>query len=173
MKNVLLGERVFGWPTRFPTSRNVGRGSLQVFQKVIAMYFPIGGKGWADPMCGRDARCEFRNDIRSSGTAGIDHQDGLEWLRSLKSASMLGVIYDPPYNDNQGLKYTKLHHTKGDLVYWYGIRREISRILKPGGSVIMFAWNSNSFPSCEIKNIFVVAHGSERNDTIISIHTKK
>lgn len=123
-------------------------------------------------MCGRDRRCEYRNDIRSAGTAGIDHMDGLEWLKSLPTGKFNGVMYDPPYNDPQGIKYTKLHHSKSDLAYWYDIRREISRILRPGGKIIMFSWNTNGFPSCNLENVFIVAHGSERNDTLVSIHRK-
>jgi len=162
--------RYFGWPTRFPTSNTSrGRGSLQTITKILK---PYGGAGWVDPMCGLDSRCEYRNDIRSARTAGIAHLDAVEWLKSLPTGQFKGVIYDPPYNDNQGQKYTKLHHTKADLAYWYEIRRELSRILVPKGKIVMLAWNTNSFPDCVIKELYVISHGSERNDTLISIHEK-
>jgi hypothetical protein len=164
-------ERHFGWPTRFPTSKKTGTGSNAVFRKILAQY-PIG-KGWVDPMCGRDSRCEFRNDIRARGTTANHVGDALAWLESLPSNKFAGAVYDPPYNDRQGEKYTKLNVSKSNLKYWWALRRELGRIVKPGGTIILFAWNTNSFPDCKVERVWVVAHGSDRNDTLVSVHRKK
>jgi len=123
-------------------------------------------------MCGRDDKCEYRNDIRAEGTAANHAGDALEWLKSFADGSIEGVVYDSPYNDAQGLKYTKMNISKSNLAYWYDIRKEIARVLAPGGRVILFAWNTNGFPGCEIEKIWVIAHGSERNDTLVSVHKK-
>lgn len=167
----MMIERRFGWPTRWPTSKKSGTGSNAVFRNILSAYDI--GKGWVDPMCGRDNRCEFRNDIRVTGTAGLVHKDALIFLKTIPSNSLNGAVYDPPYNDKQGEKYTKLHVSKSNLEYWYEIRKEISRVIMPGGVIILFSWNTNPFPRCEIERIWVIAHGSERNDTLISVHRKK
>jgi hypothetical protein len=52
---------------------------------------------------------------------------------------------------------------------WAEERDVISRILKPGGVVLSFGWNSNGMGKgrgFEIEEILLVAHGASHNDTI-------
>jgi len=166
-------ERKFAWPTRFPTTKNPGRatGSVgQIFRIVKSIVGP--GKNWVDPMSGRSTICEIRNDIRKSKTKAKYHVDALDFLRGLPAGKFDGVVYDPPYNDRQGLKYCKDHHSYADLRYWWEIRVEIGRIVRSGGIVIMLSWNSNRIPGCEVEKIYLFAHGSERHDTILTIQKK-
>jgi hypothetical protein len=166
-------ERKFAWPTRFPTTKNPGRATGSVGQIFRIVKSIVGtGKEWVDPMSGRSILCEIRNDIRTQKTKAKYHQDALEFLKGLPSSGFAGVVYDPPYNDRQGIKYCKDHHSYSDLPYWWAIRVEIGRIVRPGGTVVMLAWNSNRIPGCEIKKIYLFAHGSERHDTILTIQTK-
>jgi hypothetical protein len=166
-------ERKFAWPSRFPTTKNEGRSTGSVGQIFRIVKGIIGsGKGWVDPMYGRSILCEIRNDFREKGTNAEYHQDALVFLKSLPSDESAGVVYDPPYNDRQGLKYCKDHHSYADLPYWWAIRVEIGRILRPGGRCVMLAWNSNKIPRCEIEKIILFAHGSERHDTILTVQVK-
>lgn len=166
-------ERLWAWPTRFPTSKPLGKnaGTIGIIFRIVKEI--VGnGVGWLDPMCGRSDICEFRNDIRSARTKALTNMDALDYLRSVRSESIRGVVYDPPYNDRQGYKYTKEHHSRSDLRYWADIRSEISRILIPMGKLITLGWHSNEFPNCKITAVKLFAHGSERNDTILTIQKK-
>ena len=60
--------------------------------------------------------------------------------------------------------------------YWSNCKDEITRIMKRNGKVLSFAWNSNGIGKTrgfEIKKIWLIAHGSSHNDTIITLETKK
>jgi hypothetical protein len=49
------------------------------------------------------------------------------------------------------------------------MKNEIARIVKPGGTVLSFGWNSNGVGKnrgFEIIEILLVAHGGQHNDTI-------
>ena len=63
-----------------------------------------------------------------------------------------------------------MHETQS---YWNDIDKEWDRIIKPGGKVIKFGWNSKRLSkSFEIKKIMLVNHGGNHNDTICTIQTK-
>jgi len=105
--------------------------------------------------------------------AGQTHLDALEFLKALPADKAAGVLYDPPYNDRQGKKYFKENVSRSDFVYWNNIKRQIVRIVRPGGKIIQLGWNSNRFPGpTKIDEIALFAHGSDRNDTIVLIQTK-
>ena len=60
--------------------------------------------------------------------------------------------------------------------YWAKCRKEIGRIIRPGGKVISFGWNSAGIGkkySFEISRILLVAHGSQHNDTICTVEVKQ
>lgn len=166
--------RKFAWPSRWPTTKNSKtevQGSIgQIFRLVKS--YAGSGRGWVDPMCGRSTICSIRNDIRSAGTTAQTHLDALKFLRTIKTKSAEGVVYDPPYNDRQGKMYTKDFRSYSDVRYWSDIRKEISRILKPGGVCVRLGWNSNAMPRCTIEAVHLFAHGSERNDSIVTVHRK-
>ena len=55
-------------------------------------------------------------------------------------------------------------------------KKEISRILKTGGKVITFGWNSGGIGKTngfEISRILLVPHGGWHNDTICTVEIKK
>ena len=55
-------------------------------------------------------------------------------------------------------------------------KREIARIVKPGGTVISFGWNSGGIgESCnfDIEEILIVPHGGAHNDTICTVEHKR
>lgn len=165
----------FAWPSRYPTSPNTKtkvQGSIGSVYRHVKHH--VGnGKGWVDPMCGKSVLCEIRNDIRKKGTSARFHMDALEFLKTIPSSSANGIVYDPPYNDRQGKMYTKEFISYSKVTYWSDIRKEISRILRPGGICVQLGWNSNRMPGCEFEAIYLFRHGSERNDTIMTVHKKK
>lgn len=108
------------------------------------------------------------------------HMDATDFLKSLPDASADMVLYDPPYSPRQVSEcYKNLGHSVNmqttQASYWSKQKKEIARIIKPGGIVITFGWNSggvgmsNGF---EIVEILMVAHGGWHNDTICTVEQK-
>jgi len=105
-------------------------------------------------------------------------QDALEYLSTFETASVSGVLFDPPYSMRQ-LKecYDNLGQSLTDTtcaVYsrW---KDAIARIIKPGGMCISFAWNSNGLGKgrgFEIQEIMLVPHGGCHNDTIVTVERR-
>lgn len=59
--------------------------------------------------------------------------------------------------------------------FWGNHKREISRIVKIGGKVITFGWNSGGIGykyGFEIERILLVPHGGWHNDTICTVEVK-
>lgn len=59
--------------------------------------------------------------------------------------------------------------------FWSNQKKEIGRIVKVGGKVITFGWNSGGIGSkhgFEITRILLVPHGGWHNDTIVTVETK-
>jgi hypothetical protein len=106
-------------------------------------------------------------------------QDAIEYLKTIEDNSENYLVFDPPYSQRQlkemyfsnGLAF---NHPMNNS-YWSNCRKEISRIIKPGGKVISFGWNSNGIGKkygFEIIKIVLVAHGSQHNDTIATVEVK-
>ena len=106
--------------------------------------------------------------------------DALEFLRIFDDSSVDMVLYDPPYSPRQVSEcYAKLGKTVNmettQASYWTEHKKEISRIVKSGGRVITFGWNSGGIGKkygFEIKKILLVAHGGWHNDTICTLEIK-
>jgi hypothetical protein len=101
-------------------------------------------------------------------------KDVLQKLKEIKTESIDVLLFDPPYSSRMN---KRLYHNKGDSIYdnlyYRKLKREVARVLKPGGIVIKFGWNStrmnNNF---EIEEIILISHGGQHNDTICSIQKK-
>jgi len=134
------------------------------------------GTGWVDPFAGENSPAEMTNDIEGRGA---NHQmDALEFLQVCEDAKYNGVTFDPPYSVEQCLrKYTpKFKGTAGRAEYWAKCKDEIMRIIKPGGIVISFCWDSTGMGmkrGFEIIEILLVCHGACHNDTIITVEKKQ
>ena len=106
--------------------------------------------------------------------------DALDFLKMFGDASVDGILYDPPYSSRQ---VSECYHHFGYNVtekttqssFWSNQKKEISRILKPGGKVITFGWNSGGIErkyGFDITRILLVAHGGWHNDTICTVEQK-
>ena len=133
---------------------------------------------WLDPFCGSSTRATIRNDLNPLTDADY-HMDALDFLKQFKTGSVDGVLYDPPYSQRQvkecyegisgGLKWD------GRMNFWSDTKNEIARIVKKGGKVICFGWNSMGLGQkrgFEMKRILLVPHGGSRNDTICTVEIK-
>lgn len=138
------------------------------------------GELWIDPFsCGARV-AKVTNDLNPNVDADF-HMDALEFLKTFDDNSVDGVLYDPPYSPRQiqecyngiGVSPTSLQ-TSG--AFWGNQKHEIGRIVKRGGKVISFGWNSGGIGKkngFEIERILMVAHGGWHNDTICTLEVKR
>ena len=106
--------------------------------------------------------------------------DALEFLKMFEADQVHGVLFDPPYSPRQVSEcYKKMGKTVNmqttQASFWSNIKKEISRILTPGGLVITCGWNSGGVGKkygFEIEEILIVPHGGWHNDTIVTVERK-
>ena len=106
--------------------------------------------------------------------------DALNFLKMFSDESVDMVLYDPPYSPRQVSEvYKKLDMSVNmqttQASYWGNQKKEISRIVKKGGYVLTFGWNSGGIGKTkgfEIVEILIVAHGGWHNDTIVTVEKK-
>jgi len=106
-------------------------------------------------------------------------QDAVEYLKRIPSKLAERCVFDPPYSQRQlkemyndaGLSFNHPMNSG----YWAVCKKEIGRIMKSGGKVISFGWNTNGIGKkygFKITKIVLVAHGSQHNDTIATVEIK-
>lgn len=135
---------------------------------------------WADPFCGENSPASTRNDLNPNIAQANYHLDAKRFLETLKSDSVDGVLLDPPYSPRQvsdcykgfGKEVTSIDTQGRPLAL---VRKEVARVLKPGGKAICFGWNScgigKSF-GFEMLRILLVCHTAITNDTIVTVERK-
>ena len=136
-------------------------------------------KYWIDHFANRNKIANVTNDLNQKYDTDY-HLDALVFLKMFEDSSVDGVLYDPPYSPRQvrecynGVGYPVTWNiTKAS--FWGNHKREISRIVKIGGKVITFGWNSGGIGykyGFEIKRILLVPHGGWHNDTICTVEVK-
>lgn len=160
-------ERVWAMPHKW---------TFSVSQVADLLSEEMGGGMWIDPFAGENSPAGVRNDIREDAQADF-HMDALEFLKLHDTNSVDGVIFDPPYSEEQCLRlYTpKFKGTAGRAEYWAKCKDEIARIVRPGGKVVCFAWDSNGVGKSRgfrLDRVLLVCHGACHNDTIVTVETK-
>lgn len=134
---------------------------------------------WIDPFANKNKLATVTNDLNTEFDTDY-HMDALDFMKMFNSSSVDGVLYDPPYSprqvsecyNNVGLDVT-WDTTKAS--FWGNHKREISRIVKLGGKVITFGWNSGGIGykyGFEIERVLLVPHGGWHNDTICTVERK-
>lgn len=116
---------------------------------------------------------EYTNDI-DPDTAATHHLDALDFMCSQQSGFFDGVIFDPPFSPHQAERYEVGHQniytTPG---YVKQIMQEIERVLKPGGYMLKFGFNSTRHsPNFDLVKMWVVNIGGNHNDTIMTLWHK-
>ena len=134
---------------------------------------------WIDPFANRNKLADITNDLNPEFDTDY-HLDALDFMKLFGDASVDGVLYDPPYSPRQ---VSECYNNVGYNVtwdttkasFWGNHKREISRIVKVGGKVITFGWNSGGIGNkygFEITRILIVPHGGWHNDTICTVEIK-
>lgn len=134
---------------------------------------------WIDPFANQNKLATITNDLSLEFDTDY-HMDALDFMKMFANDSVDGVLYDPPYSPRQ---VSECYNNVGYSVtwdttkasFWGNHKREISRIVKLGGKVITFGWNSGGIGykyGFEIKRILLVPHGGWHNDTICTVEVK-
>jgi len=134
---------------------------------------------WIDPFANQNKLATITNDLSLEFDTDY-HMDALDFMKMFDSDSVDGVLYDPPYSPRQ---VSECYNNVGYNVtwdttkasFWGNHKREISRIVKIGGKVITFGWNSGGIGykyGFEIERILLVPHGGWHNDTICTVEIK-
>ena len=153
--------------------------SIKPIKELISKYLQEGQ--WLDPFsrnspfadlcCTNDLNPEFSSDY---------NLESLEFLKLFDTASIDGVLFDPPYSPRQISECYKsigreVHMTDTQSSFYGDRKKEVSRVVKEGGIVVSFGWNSQGIGKTrgfEIIEIMLVAHGGAHNDTICTVERK-
>lgn len=142
---------------------------------------------WLDPFARNSDLSDLfvkviTNDLNSKTKAEY-HMEAKEFLKMFPDRYADGILFDPPYSARQikecyngiGINLVgKGKRATGTNFYWEAID-EISRVIKIGGKVISFGWNSGGMSKkrgFEIQKILLVSHSGRHNDTICVVDKK-
>ncbi|MFH0794502.1 MAG: adenine-specific DNA methylase [Pseudomonadota bacterium] len=159
---------------------------IKPIARLLAEEMDEGG-WWVDPFAGMNSPARMTNDVNPAMGA-LYHEDALVFLRM--QVSMLdmmpaseafdGGLFDPPYSVTQVQRsYLKLgldiRPEMTQWTYWAACLDEMARVIKIGGKLIRFGWNSNGAGRSRgfrKDRILLVCHGGGHNDTIVTVETK-
>lgn len=134
---------------------------------------------WIDPFCGENSPAHITNDLKPEISADFN-VDAIDFLKMFDDESVDGILYDPPYSVRQ---VAECYKHVGYVVtqettranFWSDTKKEIARIIKPGGKVISCGWNSGGVGKVlgfEITRVLLIPHGGIHNDTIVTVEVK-
>lgn len=158
-------SRSFAMPNKF-TFR------IPPVENLLERYGVLLG-AWVDPMAGYYSPAKFTNDIDLHAPTW-SHKDGFEFLSQFQSGVVEGVLFDPPYSLRQ-VTESYSGNGKDTIKVITKYKDKIAELVRVNGYVISAGWNSNGIGKIrgfEIKEVLLIAHGSEHNDTIITVEQK-
>ena len=99
-----------------------------------------------DPFANENKIATITNDIDNQYDTDY-HMDALDFLKTFNDKSIDFLLFDPPYSPRQVSEcYKKVGYTVNmqttQASYWSNLKKEIGRIVKPGGFVLTCSWNS-------------------------------
>jgi len=132
-----------------------------------------------DPFANKSQIASFTNDLSDEFNTEY-HLDAMDFLNLFKDREVDFVFYDPPYSPRQVSEcYNQVGRSvtmKDTQSTWRSSHLDkISSIIKPGGILMSFGWNSNGAGinrGFQMIEILLVAHGGSHNDTICVVERK-
>lgn len=147
----------------------------------LVLRYKEDGKTWIDPFAGFYSPAEITNDLNPNAPT-MFHLDASDLINKLNRCIGVvdGAIFDPPYSLTQvsrsyssfGLKFKGKENPTGGFPK---VRDWLSKIVRPGGYVVSFGWNTVGMGKkrgFEIVEILVCCHGGNRNDTLGTVERK-
>lgn len=136
------------------------------------------GKNWIDPFAGWNSPAEFTNDINLKAPT-THHAEAETFVKSF-GLGKYQALFDPPYSNRQISEHYKECGKIATAMdtganFYSRVKDPLASIIKKGGYVISFGWNSNGMGKnrgFEIVEILLVAHGGAHNDTIVIVEQK-
>ena len=157
---------------------NANTFDIKCIRKLIYKYFDPKFES-IDPFANKSKLAKITNDLNPEMECDYS-MDAIDFMKLFKDNSIDFVFYDPPYSLRQvsecyksvGKEVT----TKTTQSSWRSKHiNEISRIVKQGGFVMCFGWNSSGIGKkrgFELIEILLVAHGGSHHDTICTVEKK-
>jgi len=112
-----------------------------------------------------------RNDLNPERNANTRH-DVAEIAEHFETQSFDTVIFDPPFDEKQAeTKYDGLHAK--DV---YSALRGFNELVRPGGHVVTFGWNSwgmRSFDAFERVETVLLQRGPIHRDVIVTVDRRE
>lgn len=107
------------------------------------------------------------------------HMNALDFLKMYDDDSVDVLFFDPPYSPRQ-LKesYDSIGHalTQHETQRFFAdLKDEIARIVKTGGIVFSFGWNTvgvSASRGFNRESLLIVSHGGHHNDTLCLMERK-
>lgn len=151
--------------------------SIPAIREIIRDYWIEGVS--IDPFANAARLATITNDIDPQYDTDY-HMDATDFLTQFSDGSVDLVLYDPPFSSRQ---VSECYRRLGQSVnmettqnsYWRKHKEQISRIVRPGGIVFSFGWNSGGIGrkyGFEKLHIRLIAHGGHHNDTIAVVERK-
>ena len=132
---------------------------------------------WLDPFARNSKIATITNDLNPKCNTDY-HMEATDFLKQFPSKYANGVLFDPPYSPRQIKECYEgigLHEFNTKMDFYSKVKDEISRVIKPGGKVVSFGWNSMGMSKSrgfEILKILLVPHGGAKHDTICVVEQK-
>lgn len=132
-----------------------------------------------DPFANKQKMASVTNDLDTQYETDYN-LEALDFLKIFDTETVDCVLFDPPYTPRQVSEvYKRLGKTVNmettQSSYWSKLKDEIARIVKPGGKVISFGWNTQGVGKTrgfKIERILLVCHGGNHNDTLCVVDRK-
>ena len=111
-----------------------------------------------------------RNDLNPERDADM-HVDVCEIGEHVEPQSFDTVLFDPPFDEKQAeTKYDGMH-----AMDVYAALEQFNEIVRPGGKVVCFGWNSwgmRSFPAFERSRTTLLQRGPIHRDVIVTVDVR-
>ena len=151
--------------------------SIKPVRELIDRYWMEGVS--IDPFANTARLASVTNDLDPAYDTDC-HMDATDFLQTFADGSVDIVLYDPPFSSRQVSEcYRRLGHTVNwettQNSYWRRHKEQISRIVRPGGLVFSFGWNSGGIGlkyGFEKIHIRLICHGGHHNDTIAVVERR-
>jgi hypothetical protein len=154
---------------------NAATFSIKPIGEFVQRYM-AGAEVSVDPFARNRAWATYTNDINPS-TSAQSHQDAEVFLTELVAHGITVdlALFDPPYSPRQVSEHYKAagrvvtgEDTQNGRLY-RRVRNTLDRIVRPGGVVLSFGWQSAGMGvnrDYELIEVMMVAHGGGHNDTL-------
>jgi hypothetical protein len=149
--------------------------TIKPIRELLDRYFTT--IGWADPFAGEHSMAEFTNDLNPNKPT--KYHLHCEEFAEVVPGPLVGVLFDPPYSPRQVKECYEeigLKTLNKDCQGFNTTKRILADKVVSGGVAICCGWNSNGFGKklgFELIELLIVAHGSNHNDTIVTVEIKK